>query len=94
MTTAKTMTIRTPAAMSGAAYTPMVVSVFGWVRRLFARYRNRVAILHLDDLDDHLLHDIGLSRSDLRAVRRSFLRDPSTALNDARALHEAARCRY
>ncbi|WP_420959485.1 DUF1127 domain-containing protein [Brucella sp. IR073] len=92
MTTAKTMTMT--AATGSAAMTQTAARSYYWVVRFFAAYRNRAAVLHLNDLDDHLLRDIGLNRSDLRMARRSLLRDPSTALNDARALHEAARCRY
>jgi uncharacterized protein YjiS (DUF1127 family) len=83
----KTMTM--PAAT--AAMTQMPARAFNTVVNFIVRYRNRAAVLHLADLDDHLLQDIGISRSDLRAIRGLQWRDPGAALADARARQEAAR---
>ncbi|PYE90382.1 uncharacterized protein DUF1127 [Phyllobacterium leguminum] len=92
MTTAKTITM--PAATGLAAMTRTAARSYYWVVKFFAVYRSRAAIRHLGDLDDHLLRDIGISRSDLRVVQRSYLRDPSAALVDARAKQEATRSTY
>ncbi|MGE0210815.1 MAG: DUF1127 domain-containing protein [Parvibaculaceae bacterium] len=43
---------------------------FATVRRVFANWLSRRRLRHIDDLDDHILQDIGLNRDDLRAVLR------------------------
>ena len=43
---------------------------FGWITRAVATHRQR---LHLEDLDDHMLADIGLERTDAsREAARPF----------------------
>ncbi|MDA4848090.1 DUF1127 domain-containing protein [Hoeflea poritis] len=50
----------------------------------FARYRNRRDVRSMQALSDHLLGDIGLTRSDLRyALRGGPLEDPSADLTRA-----------
>ena len=44
-------------------------SLFGGLIAAIVRsYRRRKAIVHLSDLDDHLLRDIGIERNDIRRV--------------------------
>jgi hypothetical protein len=43
---------------------------FGWISQAFATHRQR---LHLEELDDHMLADIGLNRADAeREAARPF----------------------
>lgn len=49
--------------------------------RIIVAVKNRSELSRLDDLDDHMLADIGLTRDDLRAARlEPFWRDPSETL--------------
>ncbi|RCS24638.1 DUF1127 domain-containing protein [Phyllobacterium salinisoli] len=95
MTTIKTTTVKLPAATGFAAtMTQTITRAFNMVVKFFVVRRNRAAILHLGDLDDHMLKDIGVSRSDLHAVLGySYLDDPSSALGelaDARIRQQAS----
>jgi hypothetical protein len=54
--------------------------------RLFANWRARRAVAHLETLDDHLLRDIGLDRQDLRwASNLPLTVNPAMALEDRAA---------
>ncbi|MFQ5622067.1 MAG: DUF1127 domain-containing protein [Paracoccaceae bacterium] len=45
------------------------------LRRAFARYRDyRRTLRALDELDDRILHDLGLSRSELSRAAREAIR--------------------
>jgi uncharacterized protein YjiS (DUF1127 family) len=57
-------------------------SALVWLRNLGTALRNRLAANSLVDLDDRLLNDVGLSRTDLdRVLRESRLADdPSQQL--------------
>jgi uncharacterized protein YjiS (DUF1127 family) len=55
--------------------------ILSTLQQLARGFRNRLAVRSLHDLDDHLLADIGLLQSDVRAaLKQSFLSDPSRAL--------------
>lgn len=99
MTTMKTATVKLPAATGFAAtMTQIATRAFNLAVKFFVARRNRAAILGLGDLDDAMLKDIGISRSDLHAVLRySHLDDPSSALGDmaaARVRQQEARRIY
>ncbi|WP_419909466.1 DUF1127 domain-containing protein [Hoeflea sp.] len=54
------------------------------VAQAFARYNNRRDVRSMQDLSDHLLEDIGLTRDDLsQALRGGPLEDPSGDLTRA-----------
>ena len=79
--------IRTPTIRSRAA---------GWsiawsrVANLLARVRNRRDVRTMHNLSDHLLDDIGLTRSDLNfALRGGPLDDPSADLTRAALRHRS-----
>ena len=56
----------------------LIAAAFG---RLHHRLRNRRQVLLLTELDDHVLSDIGVTRSDVRsALSRPFSADPSLEL--------------
>ena len=40
----------------------------GLIGAIVRRYRRRRAVVHLSELNDHLLRDIGIKRSDIRHV--------------------------
>lgn len=42
--------------------------VFPTLRRLFANWFSRRRLRRVDELDDHILQDIGVSRDDLRVA--------------------------
>jgi len=95
MTTIKTTTVKLPATGFAAILTQWAARAFNMVATFVVVRRNRAAILRLGDLDDYMLKDIGISRSDLhRALGRSYLDDPSSelgAIADARARQQATR---
>ncbi|MBB2969717.1 DUF1127 domain-containing protein [Mesorhizobium sp. RMAD-H1] len=95
MTTIKTTTVKLPATGFAATMTQWATRAFNMVVKFFVVRRNRAAILQLGDLDDYMLKDIGISRSDLYAVLgHSYLDDPSSELGtiaDARARQQATR---
>jgi len=80
---------RFAAVLSGAG------RVLGAAARLYRIRRNRAAILQLTECSDYMLHDIGVTRSELRsALGAAPLDDPSLrlgALADIRARQAAAR---
>lgn len=43
---------------------------FPTLRRLFANWFRRRSLRRVEELDDHILRDIGVSRDDLRAALR------------------------
>ena len=63
MTTIRTIETRTRPATPSFARTAMQVIASAW-----AVYRNRRQLRRIADLDDHLLRDIGLTRSDVEAA--------------------------
>lgn len=68
-----------------AAARPPVPSLFVRLRlsavRMVRTWRNRAAINHLHDLDDHQLLDIGLRREDISdAMTSTFFADPGLHL--------------
>ncbi|KXF78629.1 hypothetical protein ATN84_02240 [Paramesorhizobium deserti] len=95
MTTIKTTTVKLPATGFAATMTQWTTRAFNTVVKFFVVRRNRTAILRLGDLDDYMLKDIGVSRSDLhRVLGRPYLDDPSSELRvivEARARQQAAR---
>ncbi len=78
MALVKTTPVRPAAAAELMAKARLVVRAFAAVWTVM---RNRRAVGALDDLDDHLLADIGLTRADLReAYDTPLLVDPSLRL--------------
>ena len=69
-------------ALSGKTRVSRTEGLLVWLRNLGAALRNRLAANSLADLDDRLLNDVGLSRSDIdRVLRESRLADdPSLQL--------------
>jgi uncharacterized protein YjiS (DUF1127 family) len=56
-------------------------SVLDSIVRAFRALSNRRKILSLSDLDDHMLHDLGLTRTDVqRALDLPFMQDPALEL--------------
>lgn len=43
---------------------------FPWLRRAIRNWRSRRTLAKLEQFEDHILFDIGLSRAELRAARR------------------------
>jgi uncharacterized protein YjiS (DUF1127 family) len=63
-------------------------------KRLIERVRNRYEAMRLAELDDHMLADIGLNRSDLRdAFAELPWRDPSDVLVQRAAERRGSRPR-
>jgi len=52
-------------------------------KALIRHYRGREAGRHLDELPDYLLHDIGIERTQIRAVAAGMLQRPTSSLADA-----------
>jgi uncharacterized protein YjiS (DUF1127 family) len=74
---------------AGAAGRLLHARAYGSVRRIFQRWQRQRGIAALERLDDHLLSDIGLSRSDILWARSlAGERNPVAALA---ALVEARR---
>ncbi|MBC8718403.1 DUF1127 domain-containing protein [Ochrobactrum sp. Marseille-Q0166] len=73
----------------------MVKSVFMSVMRRWTLIRNRRHVLHLNELDNYLLKDIGLQSGDVfTAIHKRSAEDPTrvlAALADARSRVEATR---
>ncbi|WP_273727077.1 DUF1127 domain-containing protein [Brucella gallinifaecis] len=73
----------------------MVKSVFMSVMRRWTLIRNRRHVLHLNELDNYLLKDIGLQSGDVfTAIHKRSAEDPTrvlAALADARSHVEATR---
>ena len=69
-------------APSSKVRLPRTDGVLVWLRNLGSALRNRLAANSLADLDDRLLNDVGLSRSDIDRVLRetSLADDPSQQL--------------
>ncbi len=69
-------------ALSGKARLSRTDSVLVWLRNLRSALRNRLAANSLADLDDRLLNDVGLSRSDVDRVlhETGLADDPSQQL--------------
>ncbi len=69
-------------ALSAKAHVSRTDGVLVWLRNLGTALRNRLAANSLADLDDRLLNDVGLIRSDIdRVLRESGLADdPSQQL--------------
>jgi uncharacterized protein YjiS (DUF1127 family) len=59
----------------------VLTSLFGAFDRFRRNLRSRRQIVHLSELDDHVLNDIGVTRGDIDAVlSQPFSNDPSLAL--------------
>lgn len=73
----------------------VVQSVFTSVMRRWTLFRNRRHVIHLNELDNYLLKDIGLQSEDLYTVfHKRRAEDPTrvlAALADARLRVEATR---
>lgn len=69
-------------ALSSKAHVSRTEGLLVWLRNLGVALRNRLAANSLADLDDRLLNDVGLSRSDIDQVLREsrFADDPSQQL--------------
>ncbi|MGH6761890.1 MAG: DUF1127 domain-containing protein [Phyllobacterium sp.] len=84
------MMTRETAHMNGFA-TSVFTMLAQFVRpigKLVVARRNRKAVLNLNEWNDHMLHDVGLTRADLHAaLGHSALHDPTAelgAMADAR----------
>ncbi|MBD7991446.1 DUF1127 domain-containing protein [Ochrobactrum quorumnocens] len=73
----------------------MVQAVFTSVLRCWTLFRNRRHVMHLNELDNYLLKDIGLQSGDIyTAIHQRGADDPTrvlAALADARSRVEATR---
>jgi uncharacterized protein YjiS (DUF1127 family) len=69
------------ARQSGTDSASVLDSIVGAAHRAFRALSNRRKILSLSDLDDHMLHDLGLTRTDVqRALDLPFMQDPALEL--------------
>lgn len=69
------------ARQSGADAVSVVDTLFKAVSRMVRTLHNRRRVMSLDDLDDHMLRDLGLARGDVqRALDVPFAQDPSLEL--------------
>jgi uncharacterized protein YjiS (DUF1127 family) len=60
----------------------LFASAAGLVGRLYRVWHNRTAVAVLDAVSDHMLADIGLTRSDLRdALNEPLWRDPTQLMS-------------
>jgi uncharacterized protein YjiS (DUF1127 family) len=65
--------------------------IVGLIARIARNWRNRRHLRRLEHLDDHLLSDIGLTRTDLSRLRSLPLGcDPAASLNRTVACNRAA----
>lgn len=62
--------------------TTRLTRVLAWTASLWRAVRNRNQISSLNELDDHQLHDIGLTRYELQSalLASTFFEDPSSHL--------------
>lgn len=88
------MTTRSTTTRSSLVYALAATTIRGVATVLQARWsvmRNRRRLKSLEDFDDHLLADIGLTREDLRAARTLPAHlDPTMRLAAIVREHEAA----
>jgi len=71
----------------------LLAAAVGLIGRLYRAYHNRAAIAVLGGASDHMLADIGLTRSDLRdAFAEPVWRDPTRLMRD-RAIERRGRRR-
>jgi uncharacterized protein YjiS (DUF1127 family) len=91
-----------PARASVLAARPFLTALSGalgaLLRAAWRRRRNRRVVAGLLEMDDHILADIGVTRSDIAiALSRQDIRDPSVQLahlrNEARLPRQRARRR-
>ena len=69
------------AGRSGYAQVGLINAVLQFVERTLQSWRNRRAVVHLSELDDHALADLGLTRGDVAAaLSQPFSHDPSLQL--------------
>ena len=59
---------------------------FGFLGRLFRNWKARRRIAHLQELDDYLLDDIGVTRDDLKWASQTPLNENAAQLLEGRAL--------
>lgn len=94
-TSKTTMTHLPTKRATPSALKQMVKAVFASVMRRRTLFRNRRHVLHLNELDNYLLKDIGLEREDVyTAIRKRDTEDPTRVLSklaDARLRVEATR---
>jgi uncharacterized protein YjiS (DUF1127 family) len=82
------------AALFGPIHRAVAALALG-VWRLAVAIKHRRELAHLADLDDHMLADISLTRSDLRdAYSEPLWRDPTSLLARRRACRTAVRQRH
>lgn len=89
MITTRISAFRLPAGVS--FFATMTRAVANVCTTQWSVWRNRRRLKGLDDLDDHLLADIGLTREDLIAARRlPVVVDPTLRLAAVVREHQAA----
>jgi uncharacterized protein YjiS (DUF1127 family) len=78
--TSKTVTRQdgavSPFALTGHAVVALALRVW----RLVLAFKHRRELGYLADLDDHMLADIGLKRTDLQDVAKPLWQDPTSML--------------
>jgi uncharacterized protein YjiS (DUF1127 family) len=70
---------------AGSSFNPVRL-VARWIKNAAANRRRGLALRALSELEPHLLHDLGISRSDIADARHATgARTPAMVLNAARA---------